>query len=78
MAKIWFVLYRQFGGASIRIYIKKLADEYISTKGIKYVINENLNGLAGKEKMGCYEALASYTKTVIVKSVNYNGKKGHG
>ena len=66
LAKIWFVLFGQFGGASIRTYIKKVADEYMSTKRIKYVANENLNGFAGKEKMGCYEDLVSHTKTLIV------------
>ena len=62
----------------MRTYIKKITDEYISTKGIKYVKNENLNGLAEKEKVGCYEGLVSYTKTLIVKNVNYNSKTGHG
>ena len=78
LTKIWFVLFGQFGGASIRTYIKKVADEYMSTKGIKYVANKNLNGLADKEKIGCYEDLVSHAKTLIVKSVNYNSKTRHG
>ena len=42
-----------------------------------YVENKNLNGLADKEKIKCCEGFVSYTKTLIVKNINYNGKTGH-
>ena len=78
LARMWMAIYGQFGSPEMRLFMKRISDEYMNLKGLKYIDDEDLTGLPGREKVGCYEGLASHAKSVIVKGINDVGSRSHG
>ena len=78
LAKLWMAFHGQFDEVEKRGYMKRLSEEYMEMKAIRYIENEPLPGLAGHDKVGCYEALASHAKSKLLAGLNYAGSKSHG
>ena len=44
----------------MQTFIEEIASDYMRMKGLKYISNKNLNGLKGKETVGCFAGLQCF------------------